>query len=65
MYLLRHGETEWNRAERMQGRLDAPLTARGELFSINWFVQVELDVPWAKDPKIRAPVELVPDTRRL
>jgi hypothetical protein len=38
----------------------APLSARGKLFSIEWFVQVELDVPWAKDPKIRAPIELLP-----
>lgn len=38
----------------------APLSANGELFSIEWFVQVELDVPWAKDPKIREPIELLP-----
>ena len=31
LYLLRHGETEWNREGRMQGRLDAPLTARGRV----------------------------------
>ena len=30
IYLVRHGETEWNRAGRMQGHLDAPLTRRGE-----------------------------------
>ena len=30
IYLVRHGETEWNRAGRMQGQLDSPLTARGE-----------------------------------
>ena len=29
-YLVRHGETEWNVAARMQGRLDSRLTARGE-----------------------------------
>jgi hypothetical protein len=38
----------------------APLSARGKLFSIEWFIQVELDVPWAKDPKIRSPIELLP-----
>lgn len=27
--LLRHGETEWNRERRNQGRLDSPLTGRG------------------------------------
>ncbi len=30
IYLVRHGETEWNHAGRVQGHLDSPLTARGE-----------------------------------
>lgn len=30
LYLVRHGETEWNRAGRMQGSLDSPLTERGQ-----------------------------------
>lgn len=29
IFLLRHGETTWNRAGRLQGQLDAPLTPRG------------------------------------
>jgi broad specificity phosphatase PhoE len=29
VYLLRHGETEYNRADRFDGRLDSPLTDRG------------------------------------
>lgn len=29
IYLLRHGETEWNRAGRFQGKLDSPLTPLG------------------------------------
>lgn len=29
IYLVRHGETEWNRAARLQGQLDSPLTERG------------------------------------
>jgi probable phosphoglycerate mutase len=31
LYLLRHGETEWNREGRMQGRRDSPLTALGQV----------------------------------
>ena len=44
----------------LRAETTAPLSAKGELFSIEWFVQIELDVPWAKDPKIRAPIELLP-----
>ena len=29
IYLLRHGETIWNRARRLQGQKDTPLTLRG------------------------------------
>jgi probable phosphoglycerate mutase len=29
LYILRHGETEWNTEERLQGHLDSPLTPRG------------------------------------
>ncbi|RYH02822.1 histidine phosphatase family protein [Salipiger sp. IMCC34102] len=29
LYILRHGETVWNRENRMQGHLDSPLTQRG------------------------------------
>ena len=29
VFLVRHGETEWNREGRVQGRLDSPLTPRG------------------------------------
>ena len=30
VYLMRHGETEWNIEKRYQGRLDSPLTQTGE-----------------------------------
>ena len=29
LYILRHGETVWNAENRLQGRFDSPLTARG------------------------------------
>jgi len=31
LYILRHGETEWNAQERMQGWLNSCLTAKGEM----------------------------------
>ncbi|GGA36967.1 histidine phosphatase family protein [Paenibacillus physcomitrellae] len=31
IYLVRHGQTEWNLAHRMQGHQDSPLTAAGRL----------------------------------
>lgn len=31
LYLLRHGQTEWNAQGRLQGRLDSPLTALGRV----------------------------------
>lgn len=30
LYLLRHGQTEWNAQGRLQGRLDSPLTPLGQ-----------------------------------
>ncbi|MEL7256287.1 MAG: histidine phosphatase family protein [Pseudomonadota bacterium] len=30
LWILRHGETEWNRAGRLQGHLDSPLTETGK-----------------------------------
>ena len=31
LYILRHGETEWNAENRMQGALNSPLTQKGEM----------------------------------
>ena len=30
VYLVRHGETQWNAERRIQGQSDSPLTAKGE-----------------------------------
>jgi hypothetical protein len=46
----------------LPAEISAPLTATGRQFSVDWFVQVQLDVPWARDPKIRTPIELIPGT---
>jgi glucosyl-3-phosphoglycerate phosphatase len=35
LYILRHGETLWNRQGRFQGALDSPLTERGESQAIS------------------------------
>ncbi len=42
----------------LPAEVEGPSTAKGQLFSIDWFVELTLDVPWAKDPKIRAPITL-------
>ncbi len=31
LYICRHGETEWNAVDRMQGWLNSPLTHKGEM----------------------------------
>ena len=31
LYIVRHGETEWNKEDRIQGRLDSSLTNKGRL----------------------------------
>lgn len=36
-----------------------PVSAVGLKFQVNWFLEVELDVPWAKNPTIRCPVTVV------
>lgn len=33
LYIIRHGETEWNREGRMQGSFDSNLTEKGKRFS--------------------------------
>lgn len=52
-------EERFSQAFSLPVELAGPPTLRGTRFSIDWFVQVELDVPWAKDPRIRAPVRLL------
>ena len=29
LYMVRHGETDWNKAKKVQGRADIPLNAYG------------------------------------
>ncbi len=37
-------------------QISGPPSARGENFEIDWFVEAELDVPWAANASIRAPI---------
>jgi hypothetical protein len=55
------GAIEGTHSERFElpVSLPGPPTTRGERFSIDSFLQIQLDVPWAKDPKIRVPVTLL------
>ena len=34
LYIVRHGETEWNKEGRMQGRLNSNLTPRGKKYAM-------------------------------
>jgi hypothetical protein len=36
-----------------------PPSAKAHNFDVKWYIEVTLDVPWAKDPIIRAPVRMV------
>ena len=47
VYMVRHGETDWNRAHRMQGWSDIPLNERGReqaAFAARALASVPLDV---------------------
>ncbi len=48
----------WSTEFSLPAEFEGPPTATGTKFSIDWFVEIALDVPWAKDPTIRAPITL-------
>jgi probable phosphoglycerate mutase len=41
IYLVRHGETEWNREGRLQGQLNSPLTAEGIAQTESFSTQIQ------------------------
>jgi probable phosphoglycerate mutase len=47
MYIVRHGETEWNRSRRIQGQLDVPLNETG-IKQAGLAAEVMKGVPLAK-----------------
>ncbi len=69
LYLIRHGETNWNKERRFQGRSDIPLNEKGEELA---FVTAEAlkDVPFThifSSPLIRArrTAEIIKGSRSL
>ncbi len=44
---------------RIAATVEGPPSASGQLHSVAWYIQIQLDVPWAKDPKIRIPIKLL------
>ncbi len=56
LFLVRHGEAEWNQANRYQGRSDLPITARGEAQAralANWFAESDVATIFTS-PLVRA-----------
>ncbi len=66
MYLLRHGETEWNEAGRMQGQLDSPLTPRGLLQAKAMAEALaELTAGWGRPQIITSPLGRCQQTAKI
>ncbi len=42
-----------------------PYSQVGTNFSVEWHVEIRLDVPWAKDPVIQAPIEFHPSVASI
>lgn len=38
-----------------------PFTQVGTKFSVDWHIELQVKIPWAKDPLVRLPIELHPD----
>ena len=53
--MLRHAPTEWNTMRRLQGRIDLPLSAAGEVYASRWRLPAEVkDFAWVTSPLMRA-----------
>ena len=48
--------TELNREFSFRVSTDGPYTTTGHNFKVDWYIEVRLDVPWAKDPYLRIPI---------
>jgi len=56
LYLLRHGETEWNAIRRFQGRSDSPLTARGRLQALRYAAALKRESVFGKFCLVSSPL---------
>ena len=55
LLLIRHGQTEWNEARRIQGRADPGLSPRGRSEVLSWRIPSEWDgARWLSSPLRRA-----------
>ena len=52
IYLVRHGQTEWNLQGRMQGHLDSPLTDKGKMQVIEVTKKLGLIGAYAELPRV-------------
>jgi len=68
-YLVRHGESEWNAASRMQGQLDSPLTPLGRehaLGSARLLARLGVDIAFASPlGRVRETVAIIQAELRL
>lgn len=60
--LIRHAQTEWNVARRIQGRRDSPLTTEGELAASRWAATL---APYGFDALYSSPLGRAMRTARL
>ena len=67
LYLLRHGETEWNTERRMQGRKDSPLTRRGRAQALAMGRALRAHLESAPGPTLflRSPLGRVRETSEI
>lgn len=60
LYLIRHGETDWNAKRLLQGRRDIPLNSRGRVqaletgLCLKWLLGSSTDLDFIASPLVRA-----------
>jgi len=65
-YMIRHGETDWNREQRFQGRTDIPLNALGvEQAKANGRILAALGLDWTQWHFVSSPLSRARQTMEL